>query len=269
MELFYHTYGEGQPLIILHGLFGLSDNWVTIAKRISANYKVYIPDQRNHGQSPHDNTFNYYALADDLMEFMEEHDIEKPVLLGHSMGGKVAMNFALDYPENVDKLIVVDMSVRQYKARSIHYHLIEAMESVDFDQVKSRKEIEDHLAEYIPQKPLRLFIMKNLKRFSNNRFGWKLNLPVLKENLDSIVEGLSGNQQFDKPSLFVGGGKSDYIQEEDYKLIPQIFPQALIKTIPEATHWLHADSPEKFCDIVSDFLQNDCKTIDDLLSKNS
>ncbi|MFW6020391.1 MAG: alpha/beta fold hydrolase [Bacteroidales bacterium] len=267
MELFYHTYGGGQPLIILHGLFGLSDNWVTIAKRIAANYKVYIPDQRNHGQSPHDNTFNYYALADDLMEFMEQHNIQKPVLMGHSMGGKVAMNFALDYPENVDKLIVVDMSVRQYKARPIHYHLIEAMESVDFNKARSRKDVEEQLAQSIPQKPLRLFIMKNLKRYSGNLFGWKLNLPVLKENLDTIVEGLSGNQQFDKPSLFVGGGKSDYIQKEDYELIPKIFPQATIKMIPEATHWLHADSPEQFCNIVSEFLNKYCKSADDLLSE--
>lgn len=269
MELFFHSYGEGKPLIILHGLFGLSDNWVTIARRIAKNYKVYIPDQRNHGNSPHHSTFNYYALADDLMEFMEEHEIEKPVLMGHSMGGKVAMNFALDYPENVEKLIVVDMSVRQYQAREIHRHLIQAMESVDFDKLHSRKEVEEHLKPMIPQKPLRLFIMKNLKRFSKNRLGWKLNLPVLKESLETIVEGISAGQRFEKPSLFIAGGKSDYILDSDHERIKEIFPQSEIKNIPEASHWVHADAPEKFCAIVSEFLQNDCKSMQELLNENN
>lgn len=268
MELFYDTYGDGPPLIILHGLFGLSDNWVTIARRISANYTVFIPDQRNHGQSPHADTFNYYALADDLMEFMDEHDIQKPVLMGHSMGGKVAMNFALDYPENVDKLIIVDMSVRQYKARAIHYRIIEAMESVDFKNVKNRKDVEHHLKEYIPQKPLRLFIMKNLKRYSKNQMGWKLNLPVLKESMDTIVEGIDTNQRFDNPSLFIGGGKSDYIEKQDHELIKSIFTNAEIKEIPEASHWIHADAPEVFCAIVSDFLKRNCKSMDDLLNES-
>lgn len=268
MKLFYRTYGEGPPLIVLHGLFGLSDNWVTIARRISANYKVYIPDQRNHGQSPHAETFNYYALADDLMEFMDEHDIEKPVLMGHSMGGKVAMNFALEYPDNVDKLVVVDMSVRQYKARSIHYHLIEAMETVDFEKTKSRGDVENQLKEYIPQKPLRLFLMKNLKRYSKNRFGWKLNLPVLKESLETIVEGIDTNQKFEQPTLFIGGGKSDYIEKQDHELIRSIFSNSEIKEIPEASHWIHADTPEAFCSIVSEFLNKDCKSLDDLLNES-
>lgn len=270
MELFYHTYGNGdKPLIILHGLYGLSDNWTTIARRIAVNYKVYIPDQRNHGYSPHDSTFNYYAMVDDLMEFMEQHEIEKPVLIGHSMGGKVAMNFALDYPENVDKLIVVDMGVRSYDARSIHWEIIRAMESVDFDKLHSRQEIDEHLAQYISAKPLRMFIMKNLRRYSKDRLGWKINIPVIKENLENIAAGLRREKQFNQPTLFVKGGKSDYLTERDYKSIRQIFPNSIIREIPEATHWLHADSPEKFCEIVSEFLNNECKSMQDLIKGNS
>ncbi len=268
MDLFYHSYGEGKPLIILHGLFGLSDNWVTMAKRISASYKVYIPDQRNHGRSPHHPTFNYYAMVDDLMDFMDDHKIEKPVLMGHSMGGKVAMNFALDYPDNVENLIVVDMGVRQYQPRAIHYHLIEVMESVDFEQVRSRKDVEQHLKKHIDSRALVGFLMKNLKRHSKQRLGWKLNLPVLKESLDIVVEGVSGDQKFDRPSLFVAGGKSDYIQESDHELIKQVFPRAKIETIPHATHWVHTDAPEDFCDIVSRFLQNECNSKEEILKES-
>ncbi|MFO8087238.1 MAG: alpha/beta fold hydrolase [Bacteroidales bacterium] len=268
MKLHYHHFGQGQPLIILHGLFGLSDNWVTIGKRLAANYHVFIPDQRNHGMSPHDRTFNYYALADDLLDFMEEHELENIVLLGHSMGGKVAMNFALDYPEKVDRLVIVDMGVREYKARAIHYHLIEAMESVDFDTLTSRQEIEEQLKQYIPQKPLRLFIMKNLKRFSQNQLGWKLNLPVLKANLDTVVEGVNRNDRFNRPALFIGGGKSDYIEPHDVKAIKEIFPKAEVEIIQDASHWVHADTPEAFCKIVSSFLHKSCKSMEDLIQEN-
>ncbi|MFO8055541.1 MAG: alpha/beta fold hydrolase [Bacteroidales bacterium] len=268
MKLFYHTFGEGPPLIILHGLYGLSDNWVTIAKRAAANYKVYIPDQRNHGRSPHHSTFNYYALADDLMEFMEAHNIEQPVLMGHSMGGKVAIHFALDYPEDVEKLIVVDMGVRKYKAKAIHYQLIEAMESVDFDQAGTRDEVEQQLGRYVQSRPLRMFLMKNLKRYSRQRLGWKLNLPVLKASMENIVEGISTENQFKKPTLFIAGGKSDYVLEEDHPKIKEIFPSALIKTIPGASHWLHVEAPEVFCEILSNFLQKDCKSMDDLLNES-
>lgn len=267
MELFYHTYGEGQSLIILHGLYGLSDNWATIARRIAKDYKVYVPDQRNHGYSPHDSTFNYYALVDDLLEFMEQHDIKNPVLMGHSMGGKVAMNFALEYPENVDRLVVIDMGIRKSNIHSIHQTIIQAMESVDFDKLLSRQEIDNHLSNYISAKPLRMFIMKNLKRYSSNRLGWKINLPVIKENMENIGEGIQSNNHFEKPALFVKGGKSDYLTEAEYGDIKKIFPQAVISEIPEATHWLHVDSPEKFCNIVSNFLNNTCKSMQEVLNE--
>ena len=124
MKLFHRKYGEGQPLIILHGLFGISDNWVTIGRRLADKFEVYILDQRNHGQSPHSDVFNYYAMVEDLYEFIENHQLFNPIIIGHSMGGKVAMNFALEHPSKVSKLIIVDMSVRKYSARQIHLNII-------------------------------------------------------------------------------------------------------------------------------------------------
>ncbi|OQX79366.1 MAG: hypothetical protein B6D61_03650 [Bacteroidetes bacterium 4484_249] len=183
MKLFYRQYGEGQPVIILHGLFGISDNWVTIGKRLAENFEVYILDQRNHGQSPHSNTFNYYALADDLFEFIEDRQLINPVLIGHSMGGKVAMNFALENPSKVDKLLIVDMGIKQYAARQSHINIIEAMINVDFDKISSRNDVENIISGKIDSPRIKQFVMKNLYRIGKNRFGWRLNIQAIYDNL--------------------------------------------------------------------------------------
>ena len=258
MKLFYRHYGDGgQPVIILHGLFGISDNWVTIGKRMAEKYEVFIPDQRNHGQSPHSDTFNYYALVDDLYEFIQDHQLIDPVIMGHSMGGKVAMNFALEYSSKVDKLVVVDMSVREYKARKQHIEIIEALLSVDMNKVKSRAEVEKLVSEKVESPRIRQFVMKNLYRVNSNTFAWRINIKAIYENLEDIFVGINSPYTFVKPSLFIKGELSDYITDEDYKLIKKNFPKARFHSIKDASHWVHAEKPDELCDAFSSFMEDD------------
>jgi pimeloyl-ACP methyl ester carboxylesterase len=259
MKLFYRQYGEGQPVIILHGIFGISDNWVTIGRRIAEKFDVYIPDQRNHGQSPHSSTFNYLVLVDDLAEFIEDHQLVNPILIGHSMGGKVAMNFTLEYPHRVDKLIVVDMSVRAYPARKQHMDIMSAMLSVDFDEVDSREEVEKIIQEKTNSPRISQFVLKNLYRIGRKRLAWRLNIEDIYNNVENVFEGIDSSYTFDHPSLFIKGGSSDYILDEDYELIRKNFPNAQFRTIENASHWVHADKPDELCMIFSEFLQKECE----------
>lgn len=259
MKLFYRKLGEGQPVIILHGIFGISDNWVSIGRKLAEKFEVYILDQRNHGQSPHSDTFNYYALADDLFEFIEDHQLVNPILIGHSMGGKVAMNFALDNPSKVDQLIVVDISLREYPARQEHMEIIHAMLSVNFDSISSRDEVEEIVAKSVRSERIRLFIMKNLYRIGQQRFAWRMNVQSIYENIENVFIGVESPYTFDKPSLFIKGGASDYISEEDYVTVKEKFPAAQLKTIDGASHWVHADRPDELCAAFSEFLRKECE----------
>ena len=258
MKLFYRQMGEGQPVIILHGIFGISDNWVTIARRLAEKFEVFILDQRNHGQSPHSDTFNYFALADDLYEFIDDHQIVNPILIGHSMGGKVAMNFALDNPSRVQQLIVVDISLREYPARQEHMDIIHAMLSVDFNDVSSREEVEEIVAKTVRSERIRLFIMKNLYRIGRERLAWRMNVSAIYENIENVFIGVDSPYVFDKPTLFIKGGASNYILDEDYPEIVNKFPAAQFKTIEGASHWVHADKPDELCAAFSEFLQKAC-----------
>jgi pimeloyl-ACP methyl ester carboxylesterase len=258
MKLFFRKYGEGRPVIILHGIFGISDNWVTIGRRLAEKFEVYIPDQRNHGQSPHSSTFNYFALVDDLFELINDHQLINPVLIGHSMGGKVAMKFSLENPAKVDKLIVVDISPRSYPARQEHMTILDAMRSVDFDQVETREEVEEIIAEKVKSERIRMFIMKNLYRIGKNRMAWRLNVEAIYENIEYVFEGIDSPYTYDKPVLFVKGGDSKYIQDEDRELILKYFPRAQFRTVENASHWVHADDPEQLCAYFSDFLEKEC-----------
>jgi pimeloyl-ACP methyl ester carboxylesterase len=257
MKLFYRKYGKegAQPLIILHGLFGISDNWVTYGKRIAAEgFEVFIPDMRNHGHSPHSNTFNYFALTDDLFDFIDEHEIENPVILGHSMGGKVAMRFALENPVFVKRLIVVDITLKAYGPRHSHLRIIEAMRKVDLSKAKTRREVETMVAEFIKEPRIRLFVLKNLYRTKNNTFAWRINIDGIAENLDQMFDSIDTLAKFEKPALFIKGGASDYILPEDFPQIRYNFPNAEIVTIEGASHWVHVEAPEKFYQITSGFL---------------
>lgn len=255
MKLFYRHYGEGKPLIILHGLLGLSDNWVTYARRLANRYSVYIPDQRNHGQSPHSPAFNYYSLVDDLHEFIQEHEIRQPVILGHSMGGKVAAMFALEYPEIARALMVVDISLRDYERRYYHINLIDIMRSMDLSAVQSRQEVEELLEQQIHEPRIRLFLLKNLYRRTRNDFAWRPDLASLSDNIDELMAGVPLGRSFSKPALFIRGGNSDYVRYKDYDDIYRSFPDASIKTIEGAGHWIHTDAPDEFFRVTSDFLE--------------
>jgi len=256
MELFYRHYGSGRPLIILHGIFGLSDNWVSFARSIAGKYEIFIPDQRNHGQSPHDPAFNYYALCSDLYDFIVQHRIDDPIILGHSMGGKVAMRFALENTEMVKALIIADISLRAYQHRYHHLDMLDAMLSVDFTQAVTREDVERQLEPKIKEFRVRQFAMKNLyRREKSGQFAWRLNLPVINLNTDEMIEGIQSKEIFKKPALFIRGSDSDYVKYEDFDQIYRNFPSAEIKTIEGAGHWLHADKPGEFLKIVSEFLK--------------
>lgn len=245
--------GEGQPLIILHGVFGTSDNWQTFAKQIADRYQIFLLDQRNHGLSPHSDKFDYHVMADDIREFIDTHQLKSPIILGHSMGGKAAMFFATKYPEQFEKLIVVDIAPRAYPVH--HQKILEALGAVKIDKISSRKEAEDQMKPIIADFGIRQFLLKNLKREDNDSFSWKLNLPVISENIERIGEAVDDSQPVDKPVLFAGGEKSDYIREEDHTLIKKIFPRARIVSIPGAGHWVHAEQPKLLLKEVTNFLE--------------
>lgn len=242
MKLSYREMGEGAPLIILHGLFGSSDNWLSISKELESDYKIYLVDQRNHGDSPHSEEFTYAAMAADLKEFVEEHGIEKAVVMGHSMGGKTAMKFAVSYPELLEKLVVVDIAPRYYPVH--HDRILEGLQAIDVGSLESRREADKALSEYVPELGVRQFLLKNLGRNSEGGYEWKINLPVINDQIENVGEALGEEEQFNKAVLFINGEKSGYIKRErDEPLIRQTFPKATIETVAGAGHWVHAEKP--------------------------
>lgn len=252
MKLHFRELGQGAPIVILHGLFGLSDNWQTLAKYLSQQYHVYLLDLRNHGRSPHSSDFNYDSMTGDLQEFISDQNIPNPVIMGHSMGGKVVMNFALKYPAQVSKLIVVDIAPRAYPVH--HQDIIDALNAVDITAMTSRSAAEAALVPYIPQAEVRLFLLKNLYRREDNSFGWRMNLAAIERNIAEVGRETTSAVPFSKPTLFIKGAKSRYIQEKDVTPIQQLFPQAEIATIENAGHWVHAEAPEEFYQLVVNFI---------------
>jgi esterase len=251
MRLNFQVQGEGFPLIILHGFLGSLDNWRSVSKRLSGSYKVYNMDLRNHGESPHSEIMSYPIMADDLREFLDEHQILEASLLGHSMGGKVAMQFALEHPARVAKLIVVDIAPKDYlpSQRS----MLQALRDLNLQTFRSFGEIDAALAPSIRNPVLRQFLLKNLARDSG-AFRWKISLDAFIKNYDELTTNIVAGKQFNKPTLFIRGGQSKYIQDEDLTIIKQSFPLAEISTIPNAGHWVHADAPSEFLQTVMDFL---------------
>ena len=251
MNLHFRAVGSGTPLLILHGLLGSLDNWSPIAQRLATHFRVFLIDLRNHGQSPHAPEFSYDEMVDDLREFLKQQRIEKAHLLGHSMGGKVAMRFAQLHPNLLNKLVVVDIAPREYPSR--YAGLMEAMTAVDLARLQRRDEVDQALSSTVPDKSLRQFLLKNLGRDAAGHLFWKPDLKSIRANYDSIRRGLP-EAKCHCPALFIRGEQSDYIQTDDVARIQQLFPLARIESVPGAGHWVHANAPERVLEVVTQFL---------------
>ncbi|HEV8718904.1 MAG TPA: alpha/beta fold hydrolase [Candidatus Binatia bacterium] len=252
MPLHSESYGHGHPLIILHGLFGSLENWRTLSKTCSQSFQVFALDQRNHGRSLHSEVFNYRVMVEDLREFLQQQGLSSTHLLGHSMGGKAAMQFAITYPQKVDKLVVVDIAPRAYPPE--HDDIFAALFSLEVQDLRSRQQADIALARKIPDLSLRQFLLKNLEREASGGFRWRINLDAIYKSYAEILKGLEGTGQFRHPALFIRGGNSGYIHPEDEPTIKAIFPQAQLVTIPRTGHWVHAEAPQEFASIVLNFL---------------
>lgn len=253
MVLYSNIIGEGKPFLILHGFLGMSDNWKTLGNKFAEdNYQVHLIDQRNHGRSFHDNEFNYEVLVEDLKQYCDYHQLNNFILLGHSMGGKTAMLFASTYPEMVSKLIVADISPRYYPIH--HDQILEGLSSLDFDILESRTEADKVLSHYVSDFGTRQFLLKNLYWVEKGKLGLRMNLEVLKSNVEEVGEALPVSNTFSGDTLFLRGDKSEYIALNDTVLIKMQFPNSSIETIENAGHWLHAENPEAFYNSVLNFL---------------
>jgi len=252
MRLFYRQEGRGEPLIILHGLLGSSDNWRAMSRRLAQHFAVYSLDLRNHGHSPHAAEMNYPLMANDLREFVEANRLERVFLLGHSMGGKVAMQFAVDYPAQVEKLVIVDIAPRTYPPSQ--RPLLAALRALDLGAIGSFAEADAALKPAIPETALRQFLLKNLSRDERGRFRWRIGLEEIAENYDALTLAIAIDPPFEKPACFIRGGRSDFIADLDAALIRRAFPRARIETIEGAGHWVQSEAPEEFYRAVSGFL---------------
>lgn len=252
MKLNFHIVGNGPPLLILHGLLGSLDNWMPLAQGLAVDFSVFALDLRNHGRSPHDAEFNYDVMAADVAEFIEAQTLGPIHLLGHSMGGKVAMRFAQLHPRRVQKLIVADMAPREYPPR--YAEMLAAMTALDLRQFQHRPEVDVALRTVAPDPLLRQFLLKNLGRDAAGGLGWKPNLPAIHANYASLRSALPTKPPFAGPTLFLRGGESDFVRDADLELVTQLFPAAKLETIPRTGHWLHAEAPEEFLQIVTAFL---------------
>lgn len=247
--------GEGQPFIILHGFLGMSDNWKTLGTQYSENgYEVHLVDQRNHGKSFHSEEFNYDVLSEDVIRYMDHHNIDSAYVMGHSMGGKTAMQLATSYPKRVTKLIVADIAPRYYPPH--HHFIFNGLSHLDFDTISDRREADEELSKHIKEKGIRQFLLKNLYWEEKDRLGFRFNFDVLKERMEEIGENISSNAIYEGPTLFLRGDRSEYIQPDNFAEIKRHFPQADIETIDKAGHWLHAENPKQFYDKSFSFLNS-------------
>jgi pimeloyl-ACP methyl ester carboxylesterase len=253
MTLHYRILGEGKPLLILHGLFGSSDNWQTFAKQISEKgYSVILADLRNHGRSPHADEFDFVVLSNDVFETLEQAGFKECCVLGHSLGGKTAMFLALNHPQCVTKLIVIDIAPKKYPV--LHSKIMEGLTAVNVSSLASRKEAEEKLSHFVTNESEKQFLLKNLYRTEENTFAWRFNLGSICSNIEKAGEAVPEDNIFSKPVLFIRGEKSNYISEEDFNEARKTFPEAKLLTAPGSGHWVHADNPGWLADILLNFL---------------
>ncbi|MFM9075700.1 MAG: alpha/beta fold hydrolase [Bacteroidota bacterium] len=243
MQLFHRTYGEGEPMVILHGLFGSCDNWMTQARMLGAHFTVHTVDLRNHGLSPHDPVHSYEAMSADVVGFLREKSDKPVTLIGHSMGGKVAMHVAVHHPELVKRLIVVDIVPKEYPPH--HNRLLEGLLAMDVATIGTRQDADTRLSTWVPQPDVRQFLLKNLSRKPEGGFDWKINLAAIAGNLNDIFSNPLGNGTYSGPSQFIMGSRSDYFTPGDEQIIERYFPSATISFL-NTGHWVQAEQPEGF-----------------------
>ena len=259
--------GKGEPLIILHGLYGSSDNWMSIAKELVSNHRVIVVDQRNHGQSPHSSEHSYTDLVNDLLELFDELELEKAIVLGHSMGGKVAMQFTIDHPELVSSLIIVDIAPWSYlvgngssaQLEDDHRHIINGLMEIPINSITSRIDADEILSHWVKSERIRQFLLKNLKRELNGTFAWKFNLPALASNLSQIMGSITPDSRkipCKTKTLFIKGELSSYIPDNRTEEIKNIFQKSNFVTIEKAGHWVHAENPIPFLIEIKKFLEH-------------
>lgn len=237
--------GKGQPMAILHGFLGMSDNWKTLGAQYAKNgYEVHLIDQRNHGKSFWSEEFDYTIMAEDLYNYFEHYKFSNACILGHSMGGKTAMNFACNYHDAVDKLIIADIAPKYYPAH--HQYIIDALQSLKLEDISSRSQADFLLAEHLHDWGIRQFLLKSLHWVEKGKLAFRFNLEVLAKKMEEIGEPLGHTEFFNGPALFLRGSRSEYIVNEDLSEIRRHFPNAELETIDDAGHWLHAENPQQF-----------------------
>lgn len=252
MKLFYREFGEGKPLMILHGLFGSSDNWQTLAKKFAREFKVYTVDLRNHGRSFHHEAFDYEVMMHDVEDLINTLGLDTVSLMGHSMGGKISMKYALNFPGKVENLIVVDIAPRKYQV--LHDSIIKALKSLDLKQYNKREEVDDALSEMLQNFSIRQFLLKNLVRNHGGGFKWKINLDVIDKSIHNLVVEITADKPYTGRTLFIAGDKSDYIRPVDEEHIQTLFPGAEIHYLPDTSHWVHAQAPDLLFQTVMEFI---------------
>ncbi|MGB5242267.1 MAG: alpha/beta fold hydrolase [Lutimonas sp.] len=249
-----NVLGKGEPLIILHGLFGMGDNWKSLANKYAEYFEVHLIDQRNHGRSFHSDEFSYEFMAEDLSKYIAFHELNEVNLLGHSMGGKTAMLYSTQDEVVVKKLIVADISPRYYAPH--HQIIINALQAVNFSEIEQRTEVEDVIKAYISNFGIRQFLLKNVNRKEDGTYEFRFNLKSIVAHIEEVGKPLAEENVYHKPTLFIRGENSDYITLEDEILIKHHFPKAEIVTVKNAGHWLHAENPSDFYELTLNYLRN-------------
>ncbi len=263
MKLFYREYGDGKPIIIAHGLFGMSDNWISVAKALASDFKVYVPDMRNHGKSPHSSDHTYEAMSNDLYEFIEDRKLENAVFIGHSMGGKTVLQFAEKHPEKVSGMVIIDISPKQYvpdaaffKKALNHKILLESMRKINLKEAKNRAELTELLQANFKNIFLIQLVQKNIYRDKNKQFRWKINVEALRNHLSEMRREIKLTDAVKSiKTLFVFGENSPYFRNTDKMFIKKKLPAAEIRIIPKSGHLIHIEQEKQFIDTILSFLK--------------